>query len=288
MIVTRSSEEAARWARAYRTAGLSTGFVPTLGGLHEGHHSLLRRARSECEKVIASVYLNPTQFHSAEDLEKYPASEEEDLAALRRERADLVYLGRAADLLPDGFQSWVDVEILTRPLCGAFRPGHFRGVTTVVAQLFSIIRPHRAYFGLKDYQQAAVVRRMARDLSLGVEIRLCPTVREASGLAISSRNRRLSAGEREAACVVHRALEAARRAIEAGEDRIQVLLAALEQQLGSEPLFRTEYAEIVDAATLERFGGGRIEWGERGVLVAVAGYIGSVRLIDSEWIEARP
>ncbi len=173
-------EDAARvreWTEAYRRAGLSVGFVPTMGALHEGHGELIRVSREECERVVVSIYVNPTQFDNPDDLDKYPSALEGDLEACRARGVDLVWIGRREDLLPEGFQTWVEVGSLTSPLCGAGRPGHFRGVTTVVAQLLHVVRPHRAYFGRKDFQQALVIRRMVEDLRFDLEIRRVPTVR---------------------------------------------------------------------------------------------------------------
>lgn len=269
---------------AWRRAGLSVGFVPTLGGLHDGHRALLRRARSECERVVASVYLNPTQFDSPRDLEAYPADEEQDVGTCREAGVDLLWLGRRDDLLPPGFQTRVEVEELTRSLCGGARPGHFRGVTTVVTQLLHVARPHRAYFGLKDYQQARVVARMVSDLTFDCEIRLVETVREPNGLALSSRNRRLDAEGRRAAAAIHRSLSVARRAVVDGETRAGVVEERLRQALAEEPALEVEYAEVVDAGSLAPLPDGDLLAAADGVLLAVAAYVQGVRLIDNEWI----
>jgi pantoate--beta-alanine ligase len=283
-LIERAAELRA-WTAAYRSAGLSVGFVPTLGALHEGHFSLMRQARQECDRVVVSIYLNPTQFNSASDLEKYPSTPESDLEGSRREGADLLYLGRGDDLLPPGFQSWVEVTELTRPLCGPFRAGHFRGVTTVVAQLLHLVEPHRAYFGLKDFQQAAVLDRMVADLWFPAEVRRLPTVREADGLAMSSRNARLSPQEREAAPAIHRALGATRRLMLGGESRVARLAAFLLDRLREEPRLRVEYAEILDAGTLAPFASGSVRPAPHGILIAVAAHAGGVRLIDNVWVE---
>jgi pantoate--beta-alanine ligase len=282
--VIESAAEARAWASAYRRAGLSLGFVPTLGGLHEGHFSLMRAARRECERVVASIYLNPTQFDSAADLEIYPADRARDMEGCRSQGIDILYFGRRDDLLPAGFETWVEVEALGRPLCGSFRPGHFRGVATVVAQLLNLVRPHRAYFGLKDFQQARLVSRLSADLGFDVEIRCLPTVREADGLAMSSRNARLSPSEREAARAIPRALEAARRLIIDGETSAPRAAAFLRERLREEPRLRIEYAEVVHPGTLEPFPGGLIAR-RAGVLIAVAAHAGATRLIDNLWIE---
>ena len=188
------------------------GLVPTMGYLHEGHLSLVRRARKECASVAASIFVNPTQFGANEDLSKYPRNLESDLTLLEEAGADLVWTPTPEIMYPPGFQTWVEVEGLTQPLEGAVRPGHFRGVTTVVAKLFNAVQPQKAYFGQKDAQQAAVLRRMTRDLDFPIEIVICPTVREKDGLAMSSRNSYLSPEERQAATVLFRALSAAQAA----------------------------------------------------------------------------
>jgi pantoate--beta-alanine ligase len=286
MRICERSSEVRAWTEAYRRSGLSVGLVPTLGALHAGHRALLDRARAECERVVASVYLNPTQFDSPEDLEKYPSAPEADAELCRDAGVDLLWLGRRDDLLPEGFQTWVEVERLTRRLCGATRPGHFRGVATVVTQLFEVVRPHRAYFGLKDYQQARAVARMAADLHFDLEVRCVPTVREADGLAASSRNRRLAPRERAAAAAIYRALEAARQRILAGERSAAAVVEHLRAELSREPLLGVEYAEVVDGATLEPFARGEIDLSGGGALVAVAVRAGAVRLIDNVLVES--
>lgn len=281
MRICERAAEARIWSECYRQAGLSVGLVPTLGALHQGHAALLQHARRECERVVASIYLNPTQFNSPADLETYPRTRQHDLDVCREQGVDLVFLGETEDLLPDGFQSHVEVEELTRPLCGKFRPGHFRGVTTVVAQLLHVARPHRAYFGLKDYQQAAVVQRMVKDLNFDTEIRLVPTVREPDGLALSSRNKRLSPREREAARGIYRALTLARDEVRRGEEVASEVAARLTNSLERERELRVEYVEVLDAHTLLPFPEGRIERRTHGVLIAVAVYAGGTRLIDN-------
>ncbi|MFO3796119.1 MAG: pantoate--beta-alanine ligase, partial [Anaerolineales bacterium] len=191
------------------------GFVPTMGYLHEGHLSLVRRAQEECASVVVSIFVNPTQFGPNEDLARYPRDLERDLRLLAPLRVDIVWTPTVEEMYPSGYQTWVTVEELTKPLEGAMRPGHFRGVTTVVSKLFNAVQPQRAYFGQKDAQQAAVIRQMRRDLSYPIEIVVCPTVREADGLAMSSRNIYLSPPERRAATVLYRALTAAQSAYQA-------------------------------------------------------------------------
>lgn len=280
MIVVRTAREMALWSERYRAAGLSVGFVPTMGALHEGHVSLLLRARDECERVVASIFVNPTQFGPGEDLAAYPSTPDEDLRAASEAGADLLFLGSPPDMYPEGYQTWVTVEGLTRPLCGAVRPGHFRGVTTVVAQLLHLVRPHRAYFGLKDYQQALAIERMARDLHLDVEIVKCPTVREADGLAMSSRNVYLGARARAAAPRIYRALVDLRDLARRGDDRVEALRLRLVESLAADDDLQVEYAEVLDADTLEEFPDGTVPPGAS-ILAAVAARVGTARLIDN-------
>lgn len=283
MKIIESARDMRGESELLRRAGLSLGFVPTLGGLHAGHRALLDRARSECERVSASIYLNPTQFDSPADLATYPASMDADLSLCESAGVDIVWLGRRADLFPDGFQTWVEVERLTRPLCGAFRPGHFRGVTTIVAELLAIAKPHRAYFGLKDFQQALAIERMVRDLWLDTEVVKVPTVREPDGLALSSRNARLAPEERAVAPALYRSLVRTRELLLGGEHRVDALEAFLRRAIEEEPRFRVEYAEVVRAADLEPFSTGTVDI-DAGVLIAVAAHLGSARLIDNVWL----
>lgn len=281
MKILRHSSEASQWSEAYRKASLSLGFVPTLGGLHDGHMALIRQARLECDRVLVSIYLNPAQFDSDSDLEDYPADLESDLEACREAGVDIVLLGERADFLPDGFQSWVFVENLAENLCGAGRPGHFKGVCTVVTQLFHVVRPQRAYFGMKDFQQAKVVSKMVKDLLFDVELRLMPTVRSDDGLAVSSRNIRLTSAQREAAPMIRKALEGAKELLVGGETSVAVLEEYLAGKLGKTGGCRVEYTEVLAAATLQEFPSGIVETGGEGVLIAVAGWFGEVRLIDN-------
>lgn len=287
MRVTRCAKEFRERSTRYRRAGLSVGLVPTLGGLHAGHSELMRRARSECDRVLVTVYLNPTQFDSPADLAAYRLSEDADLETCRRALVDLVYVGGSEALLPEGFQTWVDVEDLTRRLCGASRQSHFRGVATVVVQLLHIAKPHRVYFGLKDFQQARVVERLVRDLFFDVEVGLVPTVREVDGLAFSSRNQRLSPAERAAAPALYRALAASRDLLLSGELRVSELASLLNSKLAEDPMIKVDYAEILDARRLAPFVSGRVPdgGGRDGVLIAAAVYLGSTRLIDNVWVK---
>ena len=247
--------------------GASVGLVPTMGALHRGHVSLVAAARAECDVVVASVFVNPAQFGPAEDLDRYPRDEEQDLRSLEEAGVDLVFAPSAAEMYPPGFQTWVDVEEVSRGLEGDARPGHFRGVATVCLKLFSILRPDRAYFGQKDAQQAEVVARMIRDLGLGIELRVLPTVRDDDGVALSSRNAYLSDDEREAAAALPRALAAGEQAFRSGSDPV----AAAREVLAAEPRLAVEY---VESAT----------WDGR-VVLAAAVRAGATRLIDNVVLE---
>ncbi len=252
------------------------GLVPTMGYLHEGHLSLARRAREECDRVAASIFVNPTQFGPTEDLSKYPRDLDRDLSLLDAAGVDLVWTPDNETIYPPDFSTWVEVEGLTKPLEGAARPGHFRGVTTVVAKLFNAVQPQAAYFGQKDAQQAAVVRKMTRDLNFPVEIVVCPTVREADGLAMSSRNSYLSPEERKSAVVLFRALTAAREAFERGERDAESLRKVMSETLASEPRARTQYVSCADYDTLEELA---TVTGK--ALLSMAVFIGKTRLIDN-------
>ncbi len=252
------------------------GLVPTMGALHDGHRSLVRRARAECASVAASIFVNPTQFGPHEDLQSYPRDLPADLAVLESAGADLVWTPEVEDVYPPGDQTWVTVEAVTRGLEGTRRPGHFRGVATVVAKLLHSFEPQRAYFGQKDAQQAIVIQRMVRDLLLPVEIVVCPTMREPDGLAMSSRNRYLSADERRSATVLYRALCAASAAFEAGERDAERLRQVMREVLGSEPKASPHYISVADAQTLEELNG-RVER----ALLSMAVAIGATTLIDN-------
>jgi pantoate--beta-alanine ligase len=254
----------------------TVGLVPTMGYLHEGHISLARRAREECDSVAASIFVNPTQFGANEDLSKYPRNLERDLHLLEAAGVDLVWTPTPEVMYPPDFGTWVEVEGLTRPLEGAARPGHFRGVTTVVAKLFNAVQPQKAYFGQKDAQQAAVIRRMARDLNFPVEIVVCPTVREVDGLAMSSRNSYLSAEERQAATILFRALTAAMAAYERGERSAEVLRKIMAETIASEPRAQMQYVSAADYDMLEE-----LQTVTGKTLLSMAVLIGKTRLIDN-------
>ena len=237
-------------ADALRGAGRRLALVPTMGSLHAGHAALIDAARRRVDDVVVSIFVNPAQFDAPADLAAYPRPREADLALCRAGGVDAVFAPDEAELYPAGFQTWVEVSELARPLCGASRPGHFRGVATVVAKLLLAARPHLAVFGEKDFQQLALVRRMARDLGFGVEIVGVPTVREADGLALSSRNVHLDAATRPQAVVLGRALEAAAGAAAAGERRAAALLALVRREIAKAPWAELDYAELRDPETL--------------------------------------
>ncbi len=262
--------------RARRPQVNRLGFVPTMGYLHAGHEALIRRAREECDLVAVSIFVNPTQFGPTEDLEKYPRDLARDLALCRRAGAELIFHPEPAEIYPRGAATWVEVERMTEVACGAVRPGHFRGVTTVCAKLFNIIRPDRAYFGEKDYQQLQVIRRMVRDLFLSLTIVGVPTVREADGLAMSSRNSYLTPTERQAARVVPRALQAAQEAVERGELATTKITDVVAEMVAAQPLAKLQYAVVVEPETLAPL---RVLTQEARLLVAVV--VGSTRLIDN-------
>jgi len=269
-------------ARQARGEGRIVGLVPTMGALHEGHMSLVRAALGECSPVVVSIFVNPTQFGPHEDFQKYPRALEQDRKRLEEAGVNYLFAPEAAEMYPPGFRTWVNVEGLADRLEGRSRPGHFRGVTTVVLKLLEIVQPQKAYFGRKDAQQARLIRQMARDLDLDSEIVVRPIVREADGLAMSSRNAYLSVDERRAATALYRALDQTRRAIERGERDAQRLVRAMREVFSAEPLAQLDYAEVVDAATLESLI--RV----RGTCLAlVAARIGSTHLIDNLFIEAR-
>ena len=277
-------------SRAARRAGKRLGLVPTMGALHEGHLSLVRAARRASDVVSASIFVNPTQFGPNEDLARYPRSFERDCKLLESEGGDLVFAPTVEEMYPtsrDGSvrpaaATWVTVEGLSNKLDGRSRPGHFRGVTTVVCKLFHIVEPDAAFFGQKDAAQVAVVRRMVEDLNLPVEIVICPIVREPDGLAMSSRNAYLDPKQRQQALVLHRALARVQQMAERGELVAATLAAAGRREIASEPAVRLDYFELVDPDTLDP-----VADASRGALVAVAAYVGSTRLIDNIVLRSR-
>ena len=263
-------------SRAIRGAGKRLGFVPTMGALHEGHLSLVRAARSSADLVAASIFVNPTQFGANEDLAKYPRSFERDCELLQGERVELLFAPSVEEMYPAGAVTWVTVEGLSDKLDGRSRPGHFRGVTTVVAKLFHVVQPDAAFFGQKDAAQVAIIRRMVGDLNLPVEIVVCPIVRAADGLAMSSRNAYLDPDERKRALVLQRSLLRAEHLAETGERNAARLVAAGREEIDKESSVRLDYFEIVNPDTLDP-----LEDISGGGLVAVAAVVGGTRLIDN-------
>jgi pantoate--beta-alanine ligase len=268
------------YARGARGEGRVIGLVPTMGALHEGHTALVARARQECSRVIASVFVNPKQFGPKEDYRKYPRDLEKDAKTLGDVGVDVLFAPDVADVYPDGFRTYVNVEGISERLEGRSRPGHFRGVATVVLKLFEIVQPHFAYFGRKDAQQVRIIGEMARDLNLDAEIVICPIVREADGLALSSRNAYLNAEERKASTVLHRALVAVRNELSMGVRDAMQLQTVMWRIIEAEPLATVDYAEIVSADTFEP-----VVRVARPSYAVLAVHIGKTRLIDNLLIE---
>ncbi|HEV7384396.1 MAG TPA: pantoate--beta-alanine ligase [Phenylobacterium sp.] len=262
--------------RAARAGGPDLGLVPTMGYLHDGHLSLVARAKAESAAIAVSIFVNPTQFGPSEDLSRYPRDVPRDLGLLEAAGADLVFVPDAAEIYPPGFDTKIEVGGVTDVLEGAVRPGHFAGVATVVAKLFSIIQPARAYFGQKDAQQSVVIRKLVRDLDLPVEVVVAPTVREADGLALSSRNSYLTGEQRAAAPAIFSALSEARRRFEAGERDGEVLREAMRQVIATEPLMQIDYISVADPLTLRELAAV-----DRQALASMAVRLGTTRLIDN-------
>jgi pantoate--beta-alanine ligase len=270
-------------ARKLRRENKTIGFVPTMGALHEGHLKLVEEARQMCDVVIVSIFVNPAQFNEKEDFAKYPRDLTSDAALLTEYQVDYVFAPDKAEIYPEGFSTYVYVENLTDTLEGASRPGHFRGVATIVTILFNTIRPDSAFFGQKDAQQAAVIKRLTKDLGFDTEIVIVPIVREESGLAMSSRNQLLSAEEREKASVIYRALRAAKIAVKSGERNASNLAEIVRETIEKESLANLDYVAVVDNETLEPID----KIGENAVLIAVAAKFGKVRLIDNTIINRK-
>ena len=271
-----SAKEMTTLSKAARGAGRRLGFVPTMGALHEGHLSLVRLARAQCDLVVVSIFVNPAQFGPNEDFFRYPRTFEQDSVMLAAEGADYVFFPAVEEIYAADAATWVTVEGLTGKLDGRSRPGHFRGVTTVVAKLFNIVQPDLAFFGQKDGAQVAIIRRMVRDLHFDVGIVAGPIVREADGLAMSSRNIYLDAAQRQQALILHRSLQQVNRLAAGGERCAARLLAAGKEEMAREPGVRLDYFEIVDWETLDP-----LPDVKPGTLVAVAAYVGTTRLIDN-------
>ncbi len=253
------------------------GFVPTMGFLHEGHLSLMRAAKKDCASVVASIFVNPTQFGVNEDFDSYPRDPEKDIELLQTEGIDLVWIPTPEMMYPLGYQTWVEVQELTSGLEGQRRPGHFRGVTTVVAKLFNAVQPQKAFFGQKDAQQAIVIQQMVRDLNFNLEVVICSIVREPDGLAMSSRNVYLNPAERQAATVIFRALKSAEKAYMNGEHSSSRIVEMIENIIKTEPLTRIQYVSCADVTTLEEVEGQITS----PVLISMAVYFGKTRLIDN-------
>ena len=270
------------WSRGLQREGVTIGLVPTMGALHEGHRSLIRAARLACDASAVSIFVNPLQFGPLEDFDRYPRSLAQDLRLCQSAGVDAVFIPRAQEMYPPDFETAVSVQRLTRRYEGLSRPGHFGGVTTVVIKLLNIVRPDKAFFGQKDYQQTVVVERLVKDLNLDTEIVVRPTVREPDGLALSSRNRHLSPEERKAATVLYRALSDGRELIRAGERSVKKVEAAMTRLIWAEPLARLDYLAVADPITLDEV---RSVRGRVVLLLAV--WIGKSRLIDNLIVTAR-
>jgi pantoate--beta-alanine ligase len=276
MQIFKTVESMRNASRVNRQQGKRLGFVPTMGALHEGHLSLVRASKAQCDVVAASIFVNPTQFGPNEDFSKYPRSFERDCELLRKEGVSVVFAPTVEEMYPAGAVTYVTLEGLSEKLCGKSRPGHFRGVTTVVSKLFNIVEPDVSFFGQKDAAQVAIIRRMVRDLNIPVEIVACPIVREADGLAMSSRNAYLDPQQRKAALVLHRSLREVQRVFDSGEKGTIGLVEAGRNIFAREPSVRLDYLEIVDPGTLDP-----LTKIEATALAAVAAFVGTTRLIDN-------
>ena len=275
MRIVRDIPAVRRIIRQAKRNGKRIGFVPTMGALHEGHLSLIRRAREETDLVVVSIFVNPIQFNRASDLKSYPRTLAQDARLAAGAGAQILFAPSATAIYPPGFQTFVEAERLSRIVEGAFRPGHFRGVTTVVAKLFNLVQPDIAYFGQKDAQQSRIIRQMVRDLDFDIRLKIVPTVRETDGLAMSSRNKLLSSEARRSSRILFEALQQAKRLIECGERRRVVIERRMRQVIRRIPQAKIDYAAIVDAETFER-----VERIRGTVQILLAVWIGSVRLID--------
>lgn len=276
-IINRRQRMSSVSRKIRREQDKTIGLVPTMGALHEGHLSLVREARRMCDVVVVSVFVNPTQFGPSEDYEHYPRDLTKDTALLTDYNVDYIFAPAAEEIYPKDFSTYVNVGGLSKLLEGETRPGHFRGVATVVAILFNTVRPDFAFFGQKDAQQAVIIKRMVRDLAFDTEIVVLPTVREDSGLAISSRNNYLDAEEQQSAAVIHQGLKAAKQAYKKGERHAAKLIDIVRTTIETEPRVRVDYVSVVDADSLEKLD----KLDERPMLIAVAAYVGKTRLIDN-------
>jgi pantoate--beta-alanine ligase len=283
MVIADKIEGIRQQVGEWKKAGLSVGLVPTMGYLHEGHKSLIDTARRDNDRVVVSIFVNPMQFAPNEDLESYPRDLEKDAKLCEQAGVDLIFHPQPEEMYAPGFCSYVDMNGLTTELCGKSRPIHFRGVQTVVLKLFHIVTPDRAYFGQKDAQQLAVVRRMVRDLNVGTQIVGCPIIREADGLAKSSRNTYLNEQERQAALVLNRSLHVGKALVEAGETSAQAVKQAVTQEIEKEPMAKIDYVDVVDFDSVTPIE--KLDAANGSILVAIAVYIGKTRLIDNFIVE---
>ncbi|MFA5882047.1 MAG: pantoate--beta-alanine ligase [Eubacteriales bacterium] len=280
MQVIQSIDEIKAFVRSVRGQNKIIGFVPTMGYLHEGHLTLIREARNQTDFVVVSIFVNPLQFGVGEDYQEYPRDLRRDTSLAEAAGADVIFAPQVREMYPQGYSTFVEVEKLTDKLCGRSRPGHFKGVTTVVTKLFNIVQPDIAFFGQKDAQQAAVLQKMAKDLNMNLTIQIHPTVREKDGLAMSSRNSYLNPEERAAALCLYRSLEAAKNLIDAGERNTGALKQKIEGLIGQEPLARIDYVEILSFPELAE-----TEYLKGSSLAALAVFIGRTRLIDNIIVE---
>ena len=281
MEIVKTIESARKLVKSARAQGKRTGLVPTMGALHIGHISLLETAVEECDFVVVSIFVNPTQFGPGEDFKKYPRPFDEDLEICKKAGVDVVFAPELVTLYPDENLTWVNVEKLTEPLCGRFRPGHFRGVATVCAKLFNIVAPDAAYFGQKDGQQALVIKRMVADLNMPIEIVICPTVREPNGLAVSSRNKYLTEQQRKDAACIYESLQKCRQLIKAGITDSRQIITGMREILNRPSSIEIQYVSIVDAETLQD-----VDKIAGKILAAVAVKIGHARLIDNILVDS--
>ena len=276
MQIAYTVKEVREQVKAWRKEGLSVGLVPTMGYLHEGHASLIKKAVEDNDRVVTSIFVNPTQFAPTEDLEAYPRDMEKDSKLCETLGVDLIFHPEPEEMYAPDFCTWVDMDVLSKTLCGKSRPIHFRGVCTVVCKLFHIVTPDRAYFGQKDAQQLAIIRRMVRDLNMDIEIVGCPIVREEDGLAKSSRNTYLNEEERKAALILSQSIFLGQKMVQEGETDAAKIKAAMVEKIQSEPLARIDYVEIVDGLSMQP-----VDTVQSPILAAIAVYIGKTRLIDN-------
>lgn len=276
MVIVSRTAELKRSLATTKRAGKKIGFVPTMGAFHEGHLSLIRACRKENHFCVVSIFVNPTQFGPAEDYQKYPRNLKKDAVMAKKEGADLIFAPRATEVYPDGYRTFVEVEGFSQKLCGRYRSGHFRGVATVILKLFNLVQPDKAYFGWKDAQQLIIIKKMAENLNLPVEIVGLPTVREPDGLAMSSRNRFLSPEERKAAPALYQTLLRIKETVESGKNGLKEAVVEARNFLRKNSLIKLQYLEAVDLKTLEP-----VKEREKEVLVAIAAFLGKTRLIDN-------